>query len=134
MSCRVLPCVLMVLLLSSCQKTTMIFSDQKVTIEAGSVKELVVDAPKTDQQVDVTLEGNGDLEAYLVAGSPKAVVELLQNGRTPAAGSYVAISKVQKKGELRGKVPAGSEYAVILSNPGGTTKEFIVSIRGSTAR
>ncbi len=119
---------------TSCQKASLSFIDHQVTLEGGSVKEFVVDAPKADQSVHVQLKGQGDVEAYLVLGQPRKIVELLQNGRTPQADSYLAMTKVNGSGELTGKISAGKEFAVVISNPGGSSKHYTISIRGTPAK
>jgi hypothetical protein len=114
-----------VLLVPGCQRP--LNMEKTINLTPGSVEvPAIVDAPRGEQKVRVSVTSAEpvNVDVVLELNRP-AVMEALQAGTRPAADTVLA-SKVQVKADTASvTIPAGKEFAVVLS---GATKKTEVKV------
>jgi hypothetical protein len=110
----------LVLLASGCQRSLSL--EKTVKLLPGDVQApAIVDAPRAEQKVRVSVTSAEpvDLDVVLEANRA-AVTEGIQANRRPAADKVLASKEQTKADTLSVTIPAGKEFAVLLS---GAKKE-----------
>ena len=116
-----IPCLIAaVLFASGCQRSLSL--EKTVKLAPGDVKApAIVDAPRGDQKVRISVTSAEPLNVDVVLEVNRpAVMEALQASKRPAADKLLASKEQAKDETLSVTIPAGKEYAVILS---GAKKE-----------
>jgi hypothetical protein len=121
MRCRVLVCALVFAVLApGCQKVNI---NKTITLSAGSIEAPTIDAPRGQQKIRVTVASAEPVDVDVVLEANKAaVMDSLSLGKRPAADK-VLVSKAKTKADtLSATIPAGKEYAIVLSGATKTTE------------
>jgi hypothetical protein len=125
---RLVLCVLGLCLLlgGGCRRQTL-DDERTVSLDAGALKSFPVDAPRRDEKVTVTFSSPGvPVSVYLV--DAKAAEQAIDTIRPPANALASAVSTEQ--GTIEGTVPAKTEFAVVLHNPGTKATQVKMTIKG----
>jgi hypothetical protein len=111
--------------LGGCQKLDI---QRSVTLAPGDVKNLQIDAPRSDQKVRVTLASSDSaINAYLVLQKDHdAVDQALQAGNRPDPSAVLASQEKAKEATLEATVPAKSGFSIFFN---GATKPTTVSVQ-----
>ena len=122
------PLVVLCLLGLGCKQR--LNSESTLNVGPGEVQSKIVDAPRADQQVTVTVSSPGaPVSAYLVLEKNRqAAQEALLNGKTPA--NVLDGKDRTEDATLQGTVPAREEFAVLVSNAGSKSAAVKVKIIG----
>ena len=115
----VLVCALVFAALApGCQKVN---QEKTVTVSAGSVDApIILSAPRGQQKIRVTVASADPVDVDVVLeDNRKGVTDTLLSGKRPAADKVVASKVKAKTDTLSATIPAGKEYAIVLS---GATK------------
>src|SRR4051812_19954283 len=115
MTIRLLICVLpLALLVTGCKQKV----NQKNTfkLEPGDIKGMIVDAPKKEQKIAVSIKSDVPVDVYLIQikGNTEDLEKLLND---PSAGAVLASKKQTQDATVEGTVPAGSKFAAVVANP-----------------
>jgi hypothetical protein len=104
--------------------------ESTMSVGPGEVQSKIIDAPRADQQVTVTLSSPGaPVSAYLVLEKNRqAVQDALLSGKKPA--NVLDGKDKTEDATLQGTVPANEEFAVVVSNGGGKSAQVKVKIAG----
>jgi hypothetical protein len=121
--CGLLAC----LLPAGCQPLN---ENREVKVEAYGVRSLIFSEPRYDQKVTVEVHSPGNpVSAYLVKGADQEKAESgLLNHKAPA-GALAGKEKAEEI-TLEATVPAKTEYALILHNPGKSDATVKVKVTG----
>jgi hypothetical protein len=117
------------LLVTGCRKQRL-DEESTLTVPPGEAQSKIVDAPRAEQQVTATVSSPGaPVSAYLVLEKNRsAAQDALLNGKRPA-NVLDGKDKVEEA-SLQGTVPAGEEFAVVVSNAGSKNAQVKVKITG----
>jgi hypothetical protein len=118
--CGLLACALIVL--TGCQRVNF---EKTATVEPHAVQKYTLDAPRSDQQVTVTISSPGvPVSAYLISEADAVTTEnCILNNKTPPK---VFDSKEEaEEFTLNATIPAGTEYALMLTS----AKEAVVKVK-----
>ena len=117
---------LCVLGVAGCQKVKI---DKTIPLSAGSVESIIIDAPRGEQKIRVSVTSAEPVDVDVVLGTNKAVVmDTLASGKRPAADKIVASKSKTKTDSFSATIPAGKEYAILLSGAAKTT-EVTLSVK-----
>jgi hypothetical protein len=114
-----------VLFVAGCQRPLSV--EKTVRLLPGDVQApAIVDAPRAEQKIRVSVTSAEpiNVDVLLEANRP-AVMEALQAGKRPAADKLMASKEQATADTLSVTVPAGKEFAVVLS---GSKKETEVKL------
>ena len=105
-------------------------SESTMTVAPGEVKSKIVDAPRADQQVTVTVSSLGApvTACVVLEKNRQAAEDALQSGKSPP-NTLFGVAKGEDA-TLQGTVPAKEEYAVLVSNAGSKAAQVKVRITG----
>ena len=105
-------------------------SESTLTVGPGEVQSKIVDAPRADQQVTVTVSSPGaPVSAYLVLEKNRqAAQDALLSGKAPA--NVLDGKDKTEDATLQGTVPAKEEFAVLVNNGGSKPAQVKVKITG----
>lgn len=103
-----------------------LYHETTVQLSAGEVQLLLIDAPRRDQKISVTVTSSGSpIDVYVVLAKDKeAGKEALLNGKKPTE-SLAGKVKTQDA-TLEANIPANTEFAVLL---GGASKSSQVKMK-----
>jgi hypothetical protein len=103
-----------------CQKVNI---DKTIPLSAGSVEGITIDAPRGEQKIRVSVTSAEPVDVDVVLGTNKAVaMDNLASGKRPAADKVVASKLKVKTDTISATIPAGKEYAIVLSGAAKTTE------------
>ena len=122
----VLHCFLLAALLVALPGCGKLHYESTVELGAGEVELILVDPPKREQQISVTVTSSGSpINVYVVLAKDKEVAkEALLNGQKPAA-SLAGKVKTQEA-TLEATVPANTGFVILL---GGASKSSQVKVK-----
>ena len=105
-----------------CQKAVNI--DKTITLTAGSVEApAILSAPRGEQKIRVSVTSAEPIDVDVVLETNRAGVnETLLLGKRPAADQVVASKAKAKTDTVLATIPAGKEYAIVLSGAAKTTE------------
>jgi hypothetical protein len=116
--------VLGALLLTGCQQTIV---NEKITLNPGDIKDRIIEAPSREQKVVVEVSSGAPVNVWIVLESERQAVKAkLGIDQVPDPARVVASKQRIPSGTVEGTVPAGKEYAVILS---GATQKTEVQLK-----
>ena len=110
-------------LAAGCQRVNV---DKTITLTAGAVESAIVSAPRSQQQVKVSITSADPINVDVVVEENRiAVTDTILSGKRPAADKVLASKEKVKSDALSATIPAGKEYAVLIS---GATKNTEVKV------
>jgi hypothetical protein len=100
--------------------------DSTVQLDAGQVQSMMIDAPKREQRVSVTVTSSSSpIDVYVVLDKDKeAGKQALLDGKKPAAA--LASQAETQDATLEATMPANSAFAILL---GGASKTSQVKVK-----
>jgi hypothetical protein len=103
-----------------------LYHENTVQLGAGEVQLILIDAPKREQRVSLTVSSGGSpVDVYVVAEKDKeAAKEAVLDGKKPSA-SLAGKVKVQDA-TLEATIPANTAFAILL---GGASKSSTVKVK-----
>lgn len=117
---------LAILMAAGCQSRLNL--DHTLQADAGSYKDLVIDAPRYDQKVGVTVEADNPVNVYVcLLDNRKAVHDAIDTGKKPDA-VLAAKDKVQSD-TIEVTVPA-KQQAVVIVEAGTKAATVKLKIKG----
>lgn len=104
-----------------CQRVN---QEKTISLAAGDIKApIIVSAPRSQQKIRVSVTSAEPVDVDVVLEANRAGVEAtLLAGKRPAADKVVASKEKVKSDTLSATIPAGKEYAVVLSGATKTTE------------
>jgi hypothetical protein len=106
--------------IAGCQKVNV---NDTISLSAGSVEARTIDAPRGEQKIRVSVTSAEPIDVDVVLGTNKAVaMDNLASGKRPAADKVIASKLKAKTDTISATIPAGKEYAVLLSGAAKTTE------------
>lgn len=107
-------CALGIALAPGCQKVN---QEKTVTVSVGSVDApIILSAPRGEQKIRVSVTSAEPVDVDVVLEANRAgVTETLLAGKRPAADKVVASKVKAKTDTISATIPAGKEYAIVLS-------------------
>lgn len=113
-------CVGVALLVAGCQRVNV---EKTINLTAGAVEVSIIDAPRSQQKVKVSITSADPIDVDVVLEANKAaVMETLLSGKRPAADKVLASKEKVKSDALSATIPAGKEYAILFSGAAKTTE------------
>jgi hypothetical protein len=118
--CSVLPLrfwlLLVVILAVGCTRQKALNIEKTLSIDPGSVKTVIYDAPIEDQQVTIAVNSPEPVDVFLV------LEDNLQKATDAAVGGAqpenpLASKTKTKEATLEAKIPAKKGFAVLVNNP-----------------
>lgn len=120
--CHVLFLLPVTLLAAGCQKRVNLEKTVSLTVGAVEVP-AIVDAPRGEQKVRATIAAADPVDVHIVLEANRAaVMEALTSAKKVPADKVLASKEKVKSDTLAATIPAGKEYAVVLSGATKTTE------------
>jgi hypothetical protein len=107
--------------LAGCQKVN---QEKTVSLTAGAVEApIILSAPRGEQKIRVSVTSAEPVDVDVVLEANRAGVnETLLSGKRPAADKVVASKAKARTDTISATIPAGKEYAIVLSGATKTTE------------
>jgi hypothetical protein len=101
-------------LVAGCQKLN---EERTLLLEAGDVKSVAFDGPRSKQAVTVTVSVSGSpVDAYVIAESDvQATQNSLSSNKAPAQ-SFGGKQKISGEQTIEASIPAKTSFAIIVGN------------------
>ena len=107
-------------LATGCQRVNV---DKTLSVTSGAVEVVIVGAPRGLQKVKVSIASADPINVDVVVEENRdAVMETLLSGKRPAADKVLASKEKVKSDALSATIPAGKEYAILVSGATKTTE------------
>lgn len=110
--------------IAGCQKVN---QEKTVSLTAGAVEApIILSAPRGEQKIRVSVASADPIDVDVVLEANRSAInETLLMGKRPAADKVVASKLKAKTDTISATIPAGKEYAVLIS---GATKNTEVKV------
>ena len=119
----------LVLVVAGCQPVNY---ETSVAIQPGTIHPVEISAPSRDQNIKVTVSASvAPVSVYVVLQKDREAVEAaILSYKTPDASKVLASQEKTENATLDAKIPAGSDYAVLVYNGPVKTAQVKITIKG----